>query len=83
MHQPAWAVPRREKYPIVKMLAYSIIVVSFAGWALSNVLPRHPKLQEPLRFTDNGSFQISIFEDIHTGEGTYYLANMREDTTDS
>jgi hypothetical protein len=83
MHPPAWATPKREKYRFVKMLAYSIIVVSFAGWALSNVLPRHPKLHEPLRFTDNGSFQISIFEDIHTGEGTCYLANMSKDTTDS
>jgi hypothetical protein len=76
MYPPAWAAPRREKYRFVKMLAFSIIVVSLAGWALSSVLPRHPKLQEPLRFTDNGSFQISIFEDLHTGEGTWNLANM-------
>jgi hypothetical protein len=76
MHPPAWVAPRREKYHSVKMLAYLVVVVSFAGWAFSNALPRHSKLQEPLRFTDNGSFQISIFEDLHTGEGTCYLANM-------
>ena len=73
MHPPAWAAPRREKYRFVKMLACSIFVVSLAGWAFSNVLPRRPKLQEPLRFTDNGSFQISIFEDLHTGEGACFL----------
>lgn len=76
MRPPAWAAPRREKYRFVKMLAYSIVVASLAGWAFSNVLQRHSKLQEPLHFTDNGSFQISIFEDLHTGEGTCCLANI-------
>jgi len=76
MHPPAWATPRREKYRFVKMIAYSIVVLSLAGWAFSNVLPRHSKLQEPLRFTDNGSFQISIFEDLHTGEGTDHLTSI-------
>jgi hypothetical protein len=70
MLPPAWAAPKREKYRFVKMLTYSIVVVSLAGWAFSNALPRYSKIQEPLRFTDNGSFQISIFEDLHTGEGT-------------
>ena len=83
MHPPAWAAPRREKYRFVKMFAYSVIVVSLAGWAFSNVLPRHSMFQEPLRFTDNGSFQISIFEDLHTGEGTSCLANVWENTADS
>jgi hypothetical protein len=73
MHSPAWAAPRREKYRFVKMFAYSILVISLAGWAFSNALPRHSKLQEPLRFTSNGSFQISIFEDLHTGEGLAIL----------
>ena len=76
MHPPAWAAPRREKYRFVKMLAYSIVVVSLAGWAFSNVLPRHSKFQEPLRFTDNGSFQISILEDLHTGEGIFRLEEI-------
>jgi hypothetical protein len=65
------------------MFAYSIVVVSLAGWAFSNVLPRHSKLQEPLRFTNNGSFQISIFEDLHTGEGTCYLENIHWNTADA
>ena len=58
------------------MLAYLIVVVSLAGWAFSNVLPRHSKFQEPLRFTDNDSFQISIFEDLHTGEGIFRLEEI-------
>ena len=83
MHPPAWAAPRREKYRFVKMFACSIVVISLAGWAFSNVLPRHSKLQEPLRFTDNGSFQISIFEDLHTGEGTCCLENIHWNTADA
>jgi hypothetical protein len=28
---------------------------------------------EPLRFTKDGVFQISVFEDLHYGEGTHIL----------
>jgi hypothetical protein len=76
MHPPAWAAPRRDKYRYVKMLALSIFVVAFAGWTFASVLPRPSKLQQLLRFTDNGTFQISIFEDLHTGEGTSYVADV-------
>jgi uncharacterized membrane protein len=73
MHPPAWTAPKREKYRFVKMLSFSVVVVFLVGWAFASVLPRPSKLQEPLRFTDNGSFQISIFEDLHTGEGISYV----------
>lgn len=71
MHPPAWAAPGRNKYRFIKMLALAITLVGFAGWTLASAVSRSiSALQEPLRFTDNGSFQISIFEDLHFGEGT-------------
>jgi hypothetical protein len=83
MHPPAWAAPRREKYRYVKMLAFTTVSVFLAGWTIASVLPRPSKLQVPLRFTENGSFQISIFEDLHTGEGTSYAANIGGNFTDT
>ena len=76
MHPPVWATPRRERYRYVKMLAFLILVVFLAGWTFASVLPRPSKLQEPLRFTENGSFQISVFEDLHTGEGDFCPASV-------
>lgn len=76
MHPPAWAAPERDKYRRTKMIALSLTAALFAGWAFSSVLPRPSKLVEPLRFTDNGSFQISIFEDLHVGEGTSCSADI-------
>jgi hypothetical protein len=83
MHPPAWAVPRRKKHHLVKMLAISLAVSLSAGWTLANISPRRSAFQEPLRFTDNGSFQISIFEDLHFGEGKCQYTSIKLDGANS
>jgi hypothetical protein len=83
MHPPAWAVPRRQKHYFVKMLAISLTVILSAASALASILPRRSVFEEPLRFTDNGSFQISIFEDLHFGEGKGQGTYTRRDNTNS
>jgi hypothetical protein len=83
MHLPAWAVPRRQKHHFVKMLAISLAVVSLAAWTLASILPRRSVFEEPLRFTDNGTFQISIFEDLHFGEGKCQGTYTRRANTNS
>jgi hypothetical protein len=81
MHPPAWAVPRRQKHHFVKMLAISLTVILSAAWTLASILPRRSVFEEPLRFTDNGTFQISIFEDLHFGEGKRQGTYTRRDNT--
>jgi hypothetical protein len=51
------------------MLALTFVVVLFTCWALGGVVPHGKVFNEPLRFTESGTFQISIFEDLHFGEG--------------
>ncbi|KAM0721596.1 hypothetical protein Q7P37_002521 [Cladosporium fusiforme] len=56
------------------MLAIALAVCSFAYLTLGVVFPHRNNetaLQEPLRFTENGSFHISIFEDTHLGENAW------------
>ena len=77
MDRPQWARPKRDKYLIVKMLSLTCIVVFFACWALADGFTNRTALDEPLRFTDNGTFQISIFEDLHFGEGTSDLVAIK------
>ena len=76
MHPPAWATPRRDRYRFLKMLTIPLTVVLFVGWAISSTLPGRSLIQEPLRFTKNGSFQITIFEDLHFGEGMLFLGML-------
>ena len=66
---PAWARPKRDRHRIVKMLALTLVFILFACWALAGVVPHGKTFNEPLRFTKDGTFQISIFEDLHFGEG--------------
>lgn len=71
MYPRAWTASERDRYRFVKMLTLLSMIVVSVGWTLANVVSRSSVVQEPLRFTDNGSFQISIFEDLHFGEGTH------------
>lgn len=71
MDRPQWARPKRDNYRFIKMLTFTFAVVSFGYWALVEGRPRHIPFDEPLRFTENGTFQISIFEDLHFGEGMF------------
>jgi hypothetical protein len=73
MEDPVWARPKQDKYRILKMLSLAIIITSFAYWTLAGVFPHGQSFDKPLRFTENGTFQISIFEDLHFGEGMFDL----------
>jgi hypothetical protein len=70
MEPPVRTPPKRDRHRLIKMLAISITVISLAYWAFAGVVPHGETFDEPLRFTENGTFQISIFEDLHFGEGT-------------
>lgn len=72
-HPPAWAAPKRDRYRFFKMFAILLAVCAFAYLTIESVLPHLNGLQAPLRFTDDGSFQITIFEDTHFGESTQHL----------
>ena len=71
VNRPQWARPKRDKYRFIKMLTLTFAVVSFGYWAFAEGRPRYSPFDEPLRFTENGTFQISIFEDLHFGEGMF------------
>lgn len=43
------------------------------GSLVANSLAAPVASNQPLRFTANGTFQLSIFEDLHYGEGEYTL----------
>ncbi|KAF5004618.1 hypothetical protein FDECE_8893 [Fusarium decemcellulare] len=51
------------------MRAFSLTVAAFGSVALAAVSRRRPN--EDLTFGRDGTFQISIFEDLHYGEGTF------------
>jgi hypothetical protein len=68
MQYPVWARPKRDRYHFIKTMALVLAVVFFACWALAGV-SHGDTSNKPLRFTENGTFQISIFEDLHFGEG--------------
>ena len=61
-----------ERYRFIRMLCALIVAVAFTVLSLGAVLPdtkrQNADLQAPLRFTSSGTFQISIFEDLHFGE---------------
>ena len=71
-HSRLWAWARTDRYRFVRMLCALLIAVFFALWSLGAVIPtrRGPgnNLGQPLRLTRDGTFQISIFEDLHFGE---------------
>lgn len=70
-HLPAWVFPKRDRYRFVKMFALLLAICSLAYITFANVLPGRQVLHEPLRFTEDGSFQIAIFEDLHFGESMH------------
>lgn len=62
----------RDRFRFIKMLAALIAVALFAVWTLAGVIPQSNRtLREPLRFTKDGGFQISIFEDLHFVESMF------------
>jgi hypothetical protein len=83
MEYPVWARPKQDRYRFIKMLALTIIVVSLACWVFAGVVPYGEAFDKPLRFTENGSFQISIFEDLHFGEGTSDIIAIETADTDT
>lgn len=50
------------------LTACSVLFLVFACVAFAGVPFRRDAAPEPLRFTSNGTFQITIFEDLHFGE---------------
>ncbi|KAK1034692.1 hypothetical protein LTR33_016562, partial [Friedmanniomyces endolithicus] len=54
----------------------------FAGLTLSSHLRRaygNSSPPPPLRFTSNGTFQISVFEDLHFGENAWDTWGPQQD----
>ena len=51
------------------LVSTTFALILFTCWAFAGVVPNGHFHNKPLRFTDNGTFQISIFEDLHFGEG--------------
>ena len=77
MERPVWARENRDRHRFIKMLALTFIIVLFSCWALAGVVPCGKPFDKPLRFTENGTFQISIFEDLHFGEGMSSLTTIK------
>ena len=77
MEHPVWARSKRDKYYFIKMLALTLVVISFACWTLAGVVPHGKPFDKPLQFTENGTFQITIFEDLHFGEGMSSLTTIK------
>jgi hypothetical protein len=77
MEHPVWARSKRDKYHFIKMLALTLVVISFACWTLAGAVPHVKPFDKPLQFTENGTFQISIFEDLHFGEGMSSLTTIK------
>lgn len=70
---PAWIDQKRDRCRSVEMFAILLALCSLAYFTFGNVLPQRWVQQEPLRFTEDGSFQIAIFEDFHFGESMPFL----------
>lgn len=54
---------------VALVLVIALAILSFGG-LVSNDSVQDGDLAAPLRFTSSGTFQISIFEDLHFGEST-------------
>lgn len=71
---PPWRPRPRARVEccIVAMSSTLAAAVCLAWLCLTAALPApYGAAQRPLRFDADGSFQISIFEDLHFGESTY------------
>nr|POE54143.1 putative inactive purple acid phosphatase 16 [Quercus suber] len=68
-HPTLVARPRRS---LVKMFFALITAILLAAWTFAAPTPEsyHP-FKAPLRFTKDGTFQISIFNDLHFGENAW------------
>lgn len=78
-----WRPPRRlclhdfatsERFRFARMLVALLLVILLAMLSLGSIMRQDDTqvadLGAPLRFTKDGTFQISIFEDLHFGEST-------------
>lgn len=56
-------------------LAVGLLAPLGIAWPLSfnGILKKRASSFTPLRFTSDGTFQISVFNDLHYGEGERYL----------
>lgn len=57
-------------------LAVGLLAPLGTAWPLSfnGILKKRAAAFTPLRFTSDGTFQISVFNDLHYGEGERHLA---------
>ena len=78
---PIWAEYRDCFSALDTMISY-LRAGLFAGLAIATPLKRYygnSSHVQPLRFTDNGTFQISIFEDLHFGENYWDTWGPQQD----
>lgn len=61
---------------IASGLAVSLLAPLGTAWPLSfnSIIKKRAAGFTPLRFTSDGTFQISVFNDLHYGEGEQDLA---------
>jgi hypothetical protein len=77
MERPVWARPRRQRYPFIMLVVTTFTLTFFTYWAFAGTVTFEDSFEKPLRFTENGTFQISIFEDLHFGEGVSALVALK------
>jgi len=76
----AWA--NSDRYRFFRMLCALLVAVFFAALTFAAPFGRNydrKNLSAPLRFTSNGTFQISIFEDLHFGENAWDTWGPQQD----
>lgn len=71
--------------PIMQVWALASVAIVFAVPSLQVMLPGKYANSStasfgPLQFSDDGTFQISIFEDLHFGESKAPDCDRRSDT---
>lgn len=56
--------------------AFLLSLSSSSLWAMSMMIPLTDAVPAaaPLRFDENGRFQVAVFEDLHFGEGRSFLS---------
>ena len=73
---PAWAT--LDRYRFARMIPAFLLAALFAILSFGSVIQHKSTkgnvFSEPLKFTSEGTFQISIFEDLHFGESTYFTS---------
>lgn len=64
-----------ERLPSLKMVPITVILLLGSIFVLTTALPlndaSHPHQSSFLQFTKDGTFQLSIFDDLHFGESKY------------